>query len=256
MKASARRFAFAFGGAVLVMGLIWLSPAPVATAPASTQGQPPAAQALPEGWADLPLIEAPAPLGSPDTRPDIVLFWSADSGWTGLSQALAEALNARGLPVVGVDSSRYFSEARTPEAIAADIEKISRHYFKQWQKSRLILIGDGQGADVLPFAVNRLSPEIRRRVSVIAAMGLSGRAVFGPRDSEGVGKASAGLPTLTEIARIKHPPLLCIYGEGDADSVCPNLSGDSTTAVKLPGHHPFDGDAAKLSAVILGALPK
>lgn len=212
--------------------------------------------APPSGLGDLPVIEEPAVVGSPDSRNDLAVFWSGDGGWAGIDKEVSNALNARGIPVVGVDSLRYFWTRRTPEGIAADIEKISRHYLKAWGKDRVILIGYSQGADVLPFAVNRLSPDLRRRVVLVAAMGLSDHAVFEFELSNWVADNNDGPPTLPEIAKIKNLPFLCIYGEDDEDSVCPKLKGDSVTAVKLPGGHHFDGDYGKLAAVILGALPK
>lgn len=216
----------------------------------------PVTVAAPNGLGDLPVIEEPAVVGSRDSRNELAVFWSGDGGWAGIDKEVSGALNARGIPVVGVDSLRYFWTARTPEGIAADIEKISRRYLKTWAKDRVILIGYSQGADVLPFAVNRLSPDLRRRVVLVAAMGLSDHAVFEFQLANWVADNNDGPATLPEIARIKNLPFLCIYGEDDEDSVCPQLQGDSATSVKLPGGHHFDGDYGKLAAVILGALPK
>ena len=217
--------------------------------------QKPLADTAPSDLGDLPVVEEPAVVGSPDTRPYIAMFWSGDGGWAGIDKEVSDALNARGIPVVGVDSLRYFWTARTPEGIAADIEKISRHYLKLWQKSRVVLIGYSQGADVLPFAVNKLGPDLRKRIALVAAMGLSDHAVFEFELGNWVSDNDNGPETLPEIARIKALPFLCIYGEDDADSVCPQLKGESATAVKLPGGHHFDGDYGKLAAVILDALP-
>lgn len=58
---------------------------------------------------------------------------------------------ARGIPVVGFDSLRYFWKKRTPEGLAADLDRVLRYYGRHWGKSKLILIGYSQGADVLPL---------------------------------------------------------------------------------------------------------
>jgi type IV secretory pathway VirJ component len=43
---------------------------------------------------------------------------TGDGGWAGLDQELAERLAARGVPVVGFNSLKYFRTERTPEEAA------------------------------------------------------------------------------------------------------------------------------------------
>ncbi|MES2885372.1 MAG: AcvB/VirJ family lysyl-phosphatidylglycerol hydrolase [Pseudomonadota bacterium] len=209
----------------------------------------------PNDLGDLPVVEEPANPGTPAT-PYVALFWSGDGGWAGIDKEVSDALNARGVPVVGVDSLRYFWTARTPEGIARDIEKISRHYLAAWNRQKVILIGYSQGADVLPFAVNRLGPALRAQVAMVAAMGLSDHAVFEFELGNWVSDNNNGPETLPEVARIKTLPFICIYGEEETDSICPRLVvGDHVRVVKMPGGHHFDGDYEKLATTILGALP-
>lgn len=205
----------------------------------------------PNHLGDLPVVEEPVDSNSPY----LAMFWSGDGGWAGIDKEVSDALNARGIPVVGVDSLRYFWTARTPEGIAADIEKISRHYLTTWKKNKVILIGYSQGADVLPFAVNRLSPAARVPIALVAAMGLSDHAVFEFELGNWVSDNNSGPETLPEVAKIKDLPFLCIYGEQEDDSICPSVKGATTTSVKLPGGHHFDGAYARLAAVIVDALP-
>ena len=88
---------------------------------------------------------------------------SGDGGWAGLDQDVAAALSAKGIPVVGLDSLRYYWTARTPDGLAADTDRIVRYYLAHFGKRRVLLIGYSQGADVLPFAVNRLPAATRAR---------------------------------------------------------------------------------------------
>ncbi len=81
------------------------------------------------------------------------IIMSGDGGWAGLDQDVAAALSAKGIPVVGLDSLRYFWTARTPEGLAADTDRLIRYYAPHFGKQRVLLIGYSQGADVLPFAV-------------------------------------------------------------------------------------------------------
>jgi type IV secretory pathway VirJ component len=94
----------------------------------------------------------------PGTAPSdtIAVMLSGDGGWAGLDKEVAAALSANGIRVVGLDSLRYFWTARTPEGLAADLGRIIDYYVSQLGKQRVLLVGYSQGADVLPFAVNRL----------------------------------------------------------------------------------------------------
>lgn len=206
----------------------------------------------PSELGDLPVVEEPVTGNSPY----LAIFWSGDGGWAGIDKEVASVLNRRGIAVVGVDSLRYFWRARTPAGIAADIEQISRHYLAAWQKQKIVLIGYSQGADVLPFAVNQLDPALRQKIALVAAMGLSGHAVFEFELGNWVSDNNDGPATLPEIARIRDLPFLCIYGEDEDDSVCPQLLGSRAQVAKLPGGHHFDGDYEKVAETILAALPK
>ena len=124
--------------------------------------------------AGLPIVEVPAQAAG-DT---LAVLISGDGGWAGIDKAVAAALAEQGIAVVGVDSLRYFWKERTPESTAADIDRILRHYLEAWDKKDVVLIGYSQGADILPFVVNRLPAHTRSRVRLAAMLGLGERATF------------------------------------------------------------------------------
>ena len=148
---------------------------------------------------------------------------SGDGGWAGLDQDVAAALSAKGIPVVGLDSLRYYWTARTPEGLAADTDRIIRYYLAHFGKQRVLLIGYSQGADVLPFAVNRLPPATRARVALAAIMGMSEHALFEFHLTSWISDSDSGPTTLPEVDRITNIPVLCIYGSDEKDSLCPEL---------------------------------
>ncbi len=209
----------------------------------------------PEGLSDLPLVEVP-PL--PGTAPSDIfaIIMSGDGGWAGLDRDVATALSAKGIPVVGLDSLRYYWTARTPDGLAADTDRMIRYYLAHLGKKRVLLIGYSQGADVLPFAVNRLSPAIRSRVALAAVMGMSTHALFEFHVSSWVSDDKSGPATMPEINRITGMPVLCIYGEDETDSLCPKLDPKKFTIVKLKGGHHFDGNYANLARQILAAAAR
>jgi type IV secretory pathway VirJ component len=206
----------------------------------------------PAGLSDLPIIEIPAQPGAAPTDAFAIIM-SGDGGWAGLDQDVAAALSAKGIPVVGLDSLRYYWTARTPEGLAADTDRIIRYYLAHLGKQRVLLIGYSQGADVLPFAVNRLPEATRAQVALAAVMGMSEHALFEFHLSSWISDSQAGPATLPEITRITGTPVLCIYGADETDSLCPKLDPKKFNIVKLKGGHHFDGDYANLARQILAA---
>jgi type IV secretory pathway VirJ component len=200
----------------------------------------------PPSLSDLPLIEVPAS-GSGDR---LAVFLSGDGGWAGLDKQVARALSDRGIPVVGVDSLRYFWKERTPEGLAADIDRLVRFYAWQWKKKHVLLIGYSQGADVLPFAVNRLPPATRDLVQLTTLIGVSETAAFEFHVSNWFG-GSGDQPVKPETNKLSASNTLCVYGEDDEDSLCPTIGAEHATVAHLAGGHHFGGDYRKLAELIL-----
>ncbi|WP_217427024.1 virulence factor family protein [Pandoraea horticolens] len=211
----------------------------------------------PAAVADLPVIEVPA-TGKPaaNVADTFAILLSGDGGWAGLDRDVAGALSAHGIPVVGVDSLRYFWSARTPASGALDIDRLMRFYQTRWNKKRVILIGYSQGADVLPFMVNRLPPVARERVGLLVLMGLGQKADFEFRMTNWVMSSQNGLPIRPEVERLPDGIAMCVYGADENDSNCPGLDPRRVQVVKMPGGHHFDGNYTGLADVILQGVGK
>ena len=221
----------------------------------------------PAALGDLPVIEVPAqPVAAPSAAAPsaagpsaaapsdaFAIIMSGDGGWAGLDQDIAAALSARGIPVVGLDSLRYYWTARTPDSVAADTDRMIRYYTSHFGKKRVLLIGYSQGADVLPFAVNRLPQATRAQVALTAILGMSEHALFEFHVSSWISDNTSGPATLPEVNRITGMPVLCIYGEDEHDSLCPMLDPSEFKIVKVKGGHHFDGNYAALADDILSA---
>ncbi len=211
----------------------------------------PAPVTLPE-VRDLPLVEVPAASAAVADPEVFAVLLTGDGGWAGLDQDVAAALAARGVPVVGLNTLKYFWSARTPEAAAADLERIIRRYGAAWKRPQVLLVGYSFGADVLPFLYTRLSPELRAEVRTVSLLGLSDSASFEFHVSDWIpGSGDDGRPTKPEIKRMTGATVLCLYGKDEADSPCPTLDSPTVKSVALSGGHHFDGDYGALAQAIL-----
>ena len=196
---------------------------------------------------DLPVTEVHAS-GVSD---EFALLLTGDGGWAGLDQELAARLAASGVPTVGLNSLKYFWSERTPDGTARDVARLLRHYLAAWHKQRVLLVGYSFGADVLPFVVNRLPPELRERVASVSLLGIDSNASFEVRIADWVGSDGAGAPTRPELAALTHVPVLCIYGEGESDSICPGLPAGGIAREQVGKGHHFSGEYALLADRIL-----
>ncbi len=204
------------------------------------------ADAAPE-ISDLPLQEVHAA----GAAPEFALLLTGDGGWAGLDQELAARLAANGVPTVALNSLKYFWTERTPELTARDVARVMRHYLTAWHAQRVLLIGYSFGADVLPFVVNRLPPDLRARVASLSLLGIDARASFQIHIADWVGGDDAGPPTRPEFAALGSLPVLCIYGEGESDSICPELPAGTVTREQIGKGHHFSGEYALLADRIL-----
>lgn len=202
---------------------------------------------------DLPLVEVPA-AGTAAAQDLVAVIVSGDGGWAALDKGLGAALAARGIPVVGLNSLRYFWSPRTPEGAARDLDRILRHYFTAWGKSRALLVGYSFGADVLPFLASRLPADTRARIAGVGLLGLGTQADFEFHVTSWLGRGGdRGYPTAPEIRRLEGLRVACVEGADEPDSACRSLPSWARV-LTVPGGHHFGNDYARLGAELLAAI--
>jgi type IV secretory pathway VirJ component len=210
----------------------------------ATQATP----ATPASLSALPLVEVPA-TGNAPAADSFAIMISGDGGWAGLDRGIAKSFAARGIPVVGVDSLRYFWREKTPDDTARDLAAIIQQYQQRWHRSAVHLLGYSFGADVLPFLMNRLPPPLAASVRSVTLVAPSESATFEIHISNWLpGVTTPGLPLPPEIARMASPPL-CIHGAGETDTPCGALPREQSVEIG-DGHH-LGGDADGIVARVL-----
>ncbi|MFN8831162.1 MAG: virulence factor family protein [Labrys sp. (in: a-proteobacteria)] len=201
--------------------------------------------------ADLPLVELPA-TGTPKA---LVVFYSGDGGWRDIDKSIAEALAAKGIGVVGVDSLRYFWEQKSPEAIAADLDRIIGHYQEAWQVKPVVLAGYSFGAGILPFAYPVTAPKTQSSTRLIAMLGLDPMSSFEISVGGFVGfGSSTDQDVRPALARLPLDKTMCFYGaeeKASNDTACTAPELSKATLVERPGGHHFDGDYQSIADILL-----
>jgi type IV secretory pathway VirJ component len=202
-----------------------------------------------EDVSDLPLIELPA--AHPSNMLAIVI--SGDGGWRDLDKTIARRLQAWGVSVVGIDSLRYFWSRKTPARTAHDLARVIRTYSARWHAKSVALIGYSFGADVLPFAYNRLPETDRARINLMALLGFATAADFEIRVTGWLGMPPSGsaLPVRPEIARMPPELVQCFYGAEEVDTICPSLAKTGIAVIRTSGSHHFGRDYDRLAKIIL-----
>jgi type IV secretory pathway VirJ component len=187
---------------------------------------------------DLPLIEVPATGGHSDIMGVII---TGDGGWGVTDRGIAQNLAATGISVVGLNSLHYFWNRKTPEQTAADLNRILQHYSALWNRNKVMVIGYSFGADVLPFALNRISRESQEKIKAVAFLGLSSTAdfQFHLTDWFGSSKRPTAQMVRPELEKLRGRKMLCFYGTDDDDALCGQLDQGLVKAIPIQGGHRF-----------------
>ncbi len=205
---------------------------------------------------DLPLVPLPARQPDPDGLLAIVI--SGDGGWRDLDKTIAEALQKDGVSVIGWDSLRYFWSEKPPAQTSRDLARVMRTYMKRWHARHVALIGYSFGADVMPFAYNRLPDDLKDKVRVISLLGLAPAADFQIRVTGWLGMPASdkALPARPELAKLPPAAVQCFYGATEKDSLCPSLAGTGVDVIPTQGDHHFGRDYVALEQRILATFRK
>lgn len=204
----------------------------------------------PPGISDLPVIEVRAS-GPPTTLMAVLL--SGDGGWAGVDKRMAASLAERGLPVVGLNSPAYLGTKRTPDGAAADLARLLEYYLAHWHKEQIILIGYSHGANLAPFMVSRLSPELRERISFLVLLSLENHASFEFHEVDVLGDIThpGDLPVLPEVEKLRGMHLLCVAGKSDTESLCLSLDRSLARLEIRPGGHRIPSGQGKQVADLI-----
>lgn len=205
------------------------------------------------GWFGGPRyrMEAAVP---PVRANEVAVLFSGDTGLNaGVSMPVMRAFADHGLPVLGVNSLTVFATRRTPAQARAIVADAIRVAMRRSGASRVIVVGQSFGADMVQYAMATLDPALRRHV-VQVILSVPGDTLLFKASPGGLLDGAPDAPALPSARRIDWVPVLCVHGTREPHSLCPLWHAPNVRVVALPGGHYLDHDAARLSATLWHAV--
>jgi type IV secretory pathway VirJ component len=202
---------------------------------------------------NLPLIIKPGLKGN--NNPVFYLI-SGDGGWNNFDNSFCEELSKKGVPIVGLDSKKFFWKAKSPEETTQALQQVIGFYNKQFARESFVIAGYSFGADIVPFIVTKFSPDIRKKLSNVILMSPDRYGDFEIHltDMLNLGLSKRKYNIVEEVKKINFATITCIFGK-DEDAV--NVNSFRKTGkdiLILPGDHHYNDNYQLLSDNILKLL--
>lgn len=196
-------------------------------------------------------------VSSKSSRRILAVIYSGDGGWRDIDKALGDYLARQDIAVVGINVLRYFWKTKSPESVGRDLALMLRKYLQAWGMKKIVLVGYSFGADILPFAYNRLPGDLQQKVVMITLLAPGRTADFEVHVAAWLGKGASAdaVPLLSEAEEIEKEKVQCVYGTDEADkTLCTHPVARGMEIISTAGSHHFDGNYNALGAQVLHGL--
>jgi type IV secretory pathway VirJ component len=182
---------------------------------------------------------------------------SGDGGWRGLVDNMSNSFSEKGIPVIGIDALRYFWKYVPPEKVADDIAKIIIRYTKEWNRTKVMLLGYSFGANIIPFIIDRLPCDIKAKISMAIMLSPDDHADFEFHFASWLDKSSRNaFPVLPEINKLEGLKTLVFFGDEEKDPLKYDISPTIAKIIEVPGDHRYKDDRNKLVGLIIAEIAK
>ncbi len=202
---------------------------------------------------DLDALELPLVLRLVERPRAFLLFISGDGGWSSLDKTLVDTLADHGVSTVAINTLKYFWSEKTPDQVAADLERL----VEVVRRDGLPLFAGGYsfGAEVMPVVVDR--PDFKGVFRGLVLISPGPHASFEVSVLDWLRKKEKPTPygVLEHARALGALPIFCSAGEKDEESICPDLRGEADRVIALlPGAHHYSGQYDKLAGEVAAFL--
>ena len=204
---------------------------------------------------DLNALDLPLVLRLVERPRAFLVFISGDGGWSSLDKTLVDALAARGISTVAINTLKYFWSEKTPDQVATDVARL----VEICKRDHLPLFAGGYsfGAEVVPVVVDR--PGLKDVFRGLVLISPGPHASFEVSMLDWLRKKEKPTPygVLEHVRALGPLPVFCSAGAKDEESICPDLRGEPARVVALlPGAHHYSGDYPKLAGEVADFLSR
>jgi type IV secretory pathway VirJ component len=181
----------------------------------------------------------------------LVFFISGDGGWSVFDQGISEILVEKGMPVIGLNSRKYFWNEKQPKQVADEISRAVEYYMKQWNRNTFVLVGYSFGACVAPFIIPELASSLNES--------LKGVYCFSPDETGDFKIHLTDLLNLTtnqkydvlgQMKKIELWKPLCIFGDDEDPEERTHFENEGIQVKILPGDHHYSNNYKAVAEII------
>jgi type IV secretory pathway VirJ component len=194
---------------------------------------------------DMPLIEN----YSQGKSNFYVILLSGNGGWRDLDKSLTAYLISKNISVLGLNTKQYLLSEKKPEQIAFDLQTLMDQYGIKWKHDKVVFIGYSMGAEVLPFAINRMKERYTKKIQNIVLIGPWQKATFKVKLADYFYETNEGEEIYPELLKVKQINTYIVCDDNEYALCLKPIDGIIDHDV-LPGGHHFGGDYDSLSKLV------
>ncbi len=186
------------------------------------------------------------------------VFISGDGGWNTFSRTLCENLANKGIPVVALDSKKYFWDGKTPEQTTADITSVIQTYKRLWKCEKFVMAGYSFGAAVVPFIMNRFPDEVKNMVdfSILIAPDNTSDFEIHLSDMLNMGIVKGKYDVIKEIQSGDFKKYIAVFSSDENKNVQHSFQLPGVEIENFEVNHHFDGGYDVLANLIFAKIKR
>ena len=179
------------------------------------------------------------PSCSDTSNKPLVVFFTGDFGKSKFDEKLTDSLCANNMPLMGVNSYKYFFRRKTPQQTLDSILPNIDNNLKKYGRSKFILAGYSFGSEVVPFLYNLMSAEWKDKVELIVLLSPSDNSDFKIHFLDQIGFTFKRWPydVLSEIMKIEDKKVIVFWGADERKFLKEKFSKHNINVQQLKGGH-------------------
>lgn len=206
-----------------------------------------------EGTNELPLKVLGAKTA---TDLPLFVFITGDGGWNTFNRTLCEKIASKGIPVVALDSRKYFWDGKTPEQTTADITSVIQYYTRLWRCGKVVIAGYSFGAAIVPFIMNRFPPGVKNTInfSLLIAPDNTSDFEIHLSDMLNMGIVKGKFDVIKEIQAGDFKKYIAVFSKDENKNVQQSYQLPGVRIENFAGNHHFDGGYDTLTDLIVAEI--